>query len=263
MAIPREIREMIYDYVIEDLPKIIDVSNDRLLAPVFQLAATHTVVGGSSRLPLVTFLPSIAYLNDAIYAEFVPTYLRKIYLHIGERPDLLYLENSFETLPTGKGWKKITNLTILNLATVARTPGRAKEVMDTILQATNLQGLVINRLQDFYLPPDWPASPDSRQEAMALQQNPAKAVDARYIMNEYQLDHLFTMPSLRRIIIKIEHGYFAHTPRSIAVLGDLKDLLMGVFKESSKGVRDVTCQEVDVRRLGMSVFILAVDRWHH
>jgi hypothetical protein len=261
MAIPREVRNMIYDHVVDDLPNIIDVSNDRLLAPVFQLATAQTVVGGSNRLPLVTFLPSIAYVNDTIYAEFVPTYLRKVYLQIGDTPDLLYLENFFETLPTGKGWEKITNLTILNLATVSRTPGRATEVMDTILQASSLQVLVLNfRLQDFYLPPDWPASPESREEALVLQQNPPKAVDVRYLMTEYQFDRLFAIQHLKRLIIKIEHGYFEHTPRSIAVLGDLKEVLMEGLKESSEKVKDVTCREVDVRRPGMSVFILAADR---
>jgi hypothetical protein len=261
MAVPREVRDMIYDHVINDLPKIIDVSNDRLLAPMFQLVTTQTVVGGSSRLPLVTFLPSIAYVNDTIYTEFVPTYLHKIYLQIGDTPDLLYLKNFFETLPAGKGWERMSNLTILNLATVARSPGRATEVMDTILQARSLQVLVLNfHLQDFYLPPDWPASPDSRDEALVLQQNPPKAVDARYLMIEYQFARLFSMQRLERLIIKIEHGYFEHTPRSIAVLGDLREVLMEGLKESSEDVKDVTCQEVDVRRPGMSVFILAVDR---
>jgi hypothetical protein len=106
MAIPRELRDLIYNYVIDDLPKIIDVSNDRALAPVFQLqpqGSSQTVVGGSTNSGLVTFLPGIAYVNDVVYGEFVPTYLQRIYLNIGATPDLLYLENFFETLPKGDG----------------------------------------------------------------------------------------------------------------------------------------------------------------
>jgi hypothetical protein len=158
MAMPRELRDIVYEYVIDELPKVIDVSNDRLLAPAFQLATqgnAQTVVGGSSHHGLVTFLPGIAYVNDVIYREFTPAYLRRIYLNIGASPDFLYLENFFDTLPRGDGWGKIVNLTMLNLAIIARTPGRATEIMDTILQATNLQVLVLNlTLADLYLPPD-------------------------------------------------------------------------------------------------------------
>jgi hypothetical protein len=263
MAIPRELRDMIYDHIIDDLPKIIDVSNDRLLAPAFQLALqgdAQTVVGGSPDLPLVTFLPGIAYVNNTLYNEFVPAYLRKIYLQIGDTPDFMYLENFFEILPNGKGWEKIINLTILNLADVARTPGRATELMDTILQASNLQVFVINfRLQDFYLPPDWLVTPTSREEARDFQNNPPRSVDAQYLMTEYQFGRLFTMNHLKRLIIKIDHGFFEHNPRSIAVLGDLKDALMAGLR-TGENAKEVTCTEVDVRRPGMSVFILAVDR---
>lgn len=188
MAMPRELRNIVYEHVIEDLPKIIDVSNDRLLAAAFRLALqgnAQTVVGGSTHHGLVTFQPGIAYVNDIIYREFVTTYLRRIYLSIGATPDFLYLENLFETLPRGDGWGKIVNLTMLNLATIARTPGRATEVMDAILQATSLQVLVLNlTLQDLYLPPNWPPPPTSRQDALFMQRNPPRAVSANYLMNE-------------------------------------------------------------------------------
>jgi hypothetical protein len=263
MALPREVRDMVYEHIVEYLPKIIDVSKDRLLAPAFQLEMdgnTQTVAGGSENLPLVTFLPGIAYVNDIVYAEFVPTYLRKIHLQIGETPNFLYLENFFETLPRGKGWERIVNLTILNLAEVARTPSRATEMMDTIHQAVNLQVLVLNfRLQDFYLPPDWPETPTSKEEACILQNNPPKTVDARYFMREYQFDQLFEMEHLKRLIIKVEHGFFEHDPRSVQVLGDLKEYLMERMKYMD-GVEGVTCQDVDVFRPGISVFILGANK---
>jgi hypothetical protein len=263
MALPREVRDMVYEHIVEYLPKIIDVSKDRLLAPAFQLEMdgnTQTVAGGSENLPLVTFLPGIAYVNDIVYAEFVPTYLRKIHLQIGETPDFLYLENFFETLPRGKGWERIVNLMILNLAEVARTPGRTTEMMDTIHQAINLQVLVLNfRLQDFYLPPDWPETPTSKEEARILQNNPPKTVDARYLMREYQFDRLFEMEHLKRLIIKVEHGFFEHNPRSVQVLGDLKEYLMEGMRDMT-GVEKVTCQDVDVFRPGISVFILGANK---
>jgi hypothetical protein len=163
MAMPRELRDIVYEYVIESLPKIIDVSNDRLLDPAFQIStqgSAQTVVGSSCHHGLVTFLPGIAYVNKVIYREFVPSYLRCIYLNIGATPHFPYLENVFDTLPRGEGWDKIINLTMLNLASTALTPGRATEVIDTILQATSLLVLVLNfTLADFYLPPDWPSPP--------------------------------------------------------------------------------------------------------
>jgi hypothetical protein len=262
MALPRETRDLVYDHIVNYLPKIINVSDDRLLSPAFQFEMdgnAQTVVGGSENFPLVTFLPGIAYVHGRVYAEFVPTYLRKIHLQIGASPDFLYLENFFEMLPPGKGWEKILNLTMLNLAEVARTPGRATEVMDTILQATNLQVLVLNfRLQDFYLPPDWPSAPTSKEEARILQNNPPKTVDARYLIREYQFDRLFTMAHLKRLIIKIDHGFFEHNPCSIQVLGDLKQFLMEGM--SGDEGREITCQDVDVFRPGISVFILGVKK---
>jgi hypothetical protein len=262
MALPREIRDLVYEHVVNYLPKIINVSNDRLLPPAFQLemeGSAQTVIGGSENFPLVTFLPGIAYVHERVYVEFVPTYLRQIHLQVGDSLDFLYLENFFETLPRGKGWEKILNLTMLNLAEVARTPGRATGVMDAILQASNLQVLVLNfRFQDFYLPPDWPAAPTSKEEARALQNNPPKTVDARYLMREYQFDRLLTMSHLNRLNIKIDHGFFEHNPRSIQTLGDLKQFLIeGMAGDEGQ---EITCQDVDVFRPGISVFILGVKK---
>jgi hypothetical protein len=264
MAMPRELRDIVYGSVIDDLPKIIDMSNDRLLAPALQLSthgSAQTIVGGSNHHGLVTFLPGIAYVNEVIYREFTPTYLRRIYLNIGETPDLLYLENFFDTLPRGDGWGKIINLTMLNLATIARTPSRATEVVDTILQAINLQVLVLNlTLADFYLPPDWSSPPSSRQEALILQRNPPRTVSANSLMNEFQFRRLFSLRHIKRLMIKLEHGPFGHNPRSIGVLGDLREELMAGFWASSVTVRGVTCQEIDIRRPGMSVFIIVITR---
>jgi hypothetical protein len=259
MAFPRELRDLVYSHIISDLSKIINVSNDRLLAPTFQLS-NQTIIGGSSQHPLVTFLPGIAYINNHIYNEFVPAYLRHIYLKISDTPDLLYLENFFDTLPRDNGWHKINNLTLLDVASLARTPGRANEVMDTILHAPNLKVVVLNfKLCDFYLPPDWPFLPESRAEAVALQSNPPRVVDAEYLMTEYQFARLFGLRELRRLIVKIEHGFFEHTPRSIGVVADLKATLMaGLGREA--GVSEVSCQVVDIRRPGISVFILRVER---
>jgi hypothetical protein len=260
VALPREIRDLVYDHIVDYLPKIINVSDDRLLSPAFQFEMdgnAQTVVGGFENFPLVTFLPGIAYVHESVYAEFVPSYFRKIHLQIGASPDFMYLENFFETLPLGRGWGKILNLTMLNLVEVARTPGRATEVMDTIVQATNLQVLVLNfRLQDFYLPPDWPSAPTSEEEARILQNNPPKTVDARYLMREYQFNRLFTMAHLKRLIIKIDHGFFEYNPSSIQVLGDLKQFLMkGMAGDEG---REIPCQDVDVFHPGISVFILDV-----
>jgi hypothetical protein len=150
---------------------------------------------------------------------------------------------------------------MLNLASIARTPGRATEVVDTILQATNLQILVLSlRLQDLYLPPDWPTPPTNREEALAIQRNPPKSVDAEYLMRQYQFPRLFSMKHMNRLIINIEHGFFEHTPQSIAVLGDLRMALMAGLWTGER-ISGVTCQEVDVRRPGMSIFILAVTRF--
>lgn len=234
---------MVYDLFIEDLPKIIDVSKDRLLAPTFQLAPQgtgQTVIGGSTHFPLVTFLPGLAYVSEVIYREFVPSYLSKVYLKVGDTPDFLYLENFFETLPKGKGWDKIHNLSILNLASLARTPARANEVMDTILSARALQALVVNlRLQDLYLPPDWQHPPRSREEALQYTNNPAKSADAPFLMDQYELHRLFTMKHLKRVILKVEHGFFQQTPRSVCILGDLADLLRDGFR-ASQGVLDAS-----------------------
>jgi hypothetical protein len=264
MALPRELRDMVYKHIVDDLPKIINVSNDRLLAPTFQLVTIgdeKTVVGGSTQHPLVTFLPGIAYLNDNIYKEFVPVYLHQIYLNIAESPDLLYLDNFFDTLPPGKGWSMINNLTLLDLASISRTPGRANETMDTILQATNLQVLALNfKLQDLYLPPEWPFPPKSRAEALVLQRNPPRTVDAAYVMTEYQLARLFELQHLKKLVVKIEHGLFEHTPRSFGTMVDLKMALMEGLQSSAPNIREVRCQEVDIKTPGISVMILSVER---
>jgi hypothetical protein len=132
--------------------------------------------------------------------------------------------------------------------------------MDTITQSTHLQVLVVGfTLQDFYLPPDWPTMPRSRDEARAYMVNPARSVTAEYLMNEYQFARLFWMNHLKRVILKIEHGYFEITPWSNAVLGDLKDALVQGFG-ARQGVVNVTCDEVDVKRPGMSVLIVSISR---
>jgi hypothetical protein len=106
MALPREVRDMIYEFVIDDLPRIINVSNDRVLAPMFPPASageSSTVVASSTRYPIVSFLPSLAYVNDIIYNELVPSILRRITPKIGATPDIPYVENFFDTLPQGQG----------------------------------------------------------------------------------------------------------------------------------------------------------------
>lgn len=259
MALPRELRDMIYSQLIDSLPKVIDVSADRIMTESIPPPA-QSIIGGSTTQGLVTFLPSLAYTTTSIYHEFVPAYLRRIYLNIGTTPDFLYLENFFETLRAGDGWDKISNMTMLNFASVARTPGRATEVMDTILQASKLKVLVLSfALSDFYLPPDWPQPPTSREEARELQRNPPKTVDARYIIREYQFDRLFGISGLERLVVKVEHGFFEHTPRLIGVLGDLRVALVRGLRES-KGVTEVQVVEVDVRGPGISAFILRVRR---
>jgi hypothetical protein len=264
MALPRELRDMVYKHIVDDLPKIINVSNDRVLAPTFHSATTRgeqMVLGGSTHHPLVTFLPGIAYVNDNIYKEFVPMYLPHIYLNVNESPDLIYLESFFDTLPRGKGWNKINNMILLDLASISRTPGRAKETMDTILQAVNLQVLILNfKLQDFYLPPEWPFPPQSHAEALAFQNSPLRSVDAAYLMTEYQFDRLFELQNLKKLVVKIEHGYFEHTPRSVGTLADLRMALMEGLQSSAPNIKEVLCQEVDVRSPGISVFILSVER---
>ncbi|KAF2822843.1 hypothetical protein CC86DRAFT_396432 [Ophiobolus disseminans] len=251
MSLPRELRNMVYDFIIKDLPKIINVSKDRLLASVFQLAmqgTAQTIVGGSTQYPLVTFLPGVAYVNNTIYTEFVPAYLSKIYLKVGASPDFLYLENFFETLPNGKGWDNILNLSLLNLASLARSPARANEVMDTIIGARALQVLVINfRLQDLYLPPDWRHPPCSREEALEYTNNPAKTAGAKYLMEQYEFHRLFAMKHLKRIIIKVEHGFFQQTPRSNCILGDLADVIRDGFRAAS-GVIDASVQQLTIAK---------------
>jgi hypothetical protein len=79
-------------------------------------------------------------------------------------------------------------------------------------------------------------------------------------MNEYQFRRPFSLWHIRRLIIKLEHGPFKHTPQSIGVLGDLRKALAAGLRTSAVYVGSVTCQELDIRRLGMSVFILAVNR---
>jgi hypothetical protein len=252
---------MVYDFIIQDLSKIVDLSKDRLLAPAFRIALegnAHKVVGGSTDFPLVNFLPAFAYASDAIYSEFVPMYLSKAYLMIGDTPDFLYLENFFETLPSGKGWDKIVHLSMLNLASLARSPARANEMMDTILSARALQVLVVDfRLQDLYLPPDWQHSPRSSEEALHYTNNPAKSVDAHFLMDQYELHRLFTMKHLRRVIFQVEHGFFQHTPRSICVLGDLADMLRDGFR-ATQGVVDASVQQLDTRE--MTVMIVSTTR---
>jgi hypothetical protein len=78
-------------------------------------------------------------------------------------------------------------------------------------------------------------------------------------MREYQFDRLFEMEHLKRLIIKVEHGFFEHNPRSVQVLGDLKEYLMEGMKDMY-GVEGVTCQDVDVFRPGISVFILGANK---
>ncbi|KAH5342727.1 hypothetical protein HBI49_230390 [Parastagonospora nodorum] len=259
MALPRELRDIVYTHLIDSLPKVINVSADRILTESFP-PPTQSIIGGSTTDGLVTFLPSLAYTTSAIYHEFVPAYLRRIYLNIGTTSDFLYLENFFETLPAGDGWDKIANLTMLNFASVARTPGRATEVMDTILQATKLKVLVLSfALSDFFVPPDWPHPPTTRDEAMELQRNPPKTVDAEYMIREYQFDRLFGISELERLVVKVEHGFFEQTPRSVGVLGDLREALMRGLREG-EGVTEVTAVELDVMRPGISAFILRLRR---
>ncbi|KAH6526426.1 hypothetical protein HBI07_195680 [Parastagonospora nodorum] len=259
MALPRELRDIVYTHLIDSLPKVINVSADRILTESFP-PPTQSIIGGSTTDGLVTFLPSLAYTTSAIYHEFVPAYLRRIYLNIGTTSDFLYLENFFETLPAGDGWDKIANLTMLNFASVARTPGRATEVMDTILQATKLKVLVLSfALSDFFVPPDWPHPPTTRNEAMELQRNPPKTVDAEYMIREYQFDRLFGISELERLVVKVEHGFFEQTPRSVGVLGDLREALMRGLGEGG-GVTEVTAVELDVMRPGISAFILRLRR---
>lgn len=253
---------MVYNLIIDDLPKIIDVSKDRLLNEVFRLSmqgTAQTVIGGSIQFPLVTFLPGFAYVKRAIYNELVPAYLKEVRLDVGDTPDFLYLENFFETLPRANGWDKIPNLSMLSLASLARSPARANEVMDTILSARALQVLVLNfRLEDLYLPPDWPKPPTSREEALNYRYNPAKcAVDARFFIDQYELDRLFTMRHLKRVIFKVEHGFFEHTPRSNCTLADLGDLLGDGFRVT-QGVTGSSVQHLTIRQ--MTVLIVSIKR---
>jgi hypothetical protein len=262
MALPRELRDLVYDHIITYLPKIIDVTSDRFLQSNLDLS-TSTVTAGSAIHPIVTFLPNIAYTNETIYQEFVPKFLKRIYLQVGSTPDFPYLENFLDTLSTGKGWDKIVNLTILDMASIGRSPGRAREVVDTIIQARNLEVLVVNfKLQDLWCPPDWPKSenPKNTKEARAMQANPPRTADAAYLMREYQFEHLFGIEYLKRMILKVEHGVFEYTPRSVVVLDDLKNDLMNGLKNGHKNIKDVTCKEVDGRRPGIMVFIISVER---
>lgn len=149
---------------------------------------------------------------------------------------------------------------MLNFAILARTPGRATEVMDMILQATKLKVLVLSfALRDFYLPSDWPHPPTTRDEAQELQRNPPKSVDAEYLTREYQFDRLFEIKALKRLVVRDEHGFFEHMPRSAGVLGDLREVLVRGLREGER-VTEVQTVEVDIRSSGIGVFILRVKR---
>lgn len=192
--------------------------------PPAAVGESSTVVAGSMRLPLVSFPPSLAYVNETIYEELVPIILRRTTLSLGASPDFDYLENFFGTLPEEKGWEKVTNLTLVNLGSLTSSPGCGTEVMDKITYASHLQVLVLGfALQDFYLLPDWPTMPRSSDEAGAYMASLARSVTAEFFMTEYQFGRLFWMDHLKRVILKIDHGYFEITPCSNAVLGDLKE----------------------------------------
>jgi hypothetical protein len=79
-------------------------------------------------------------------------------------------------------------------------------------------------------------------------------------MNEFQFPRLSSLRHIKRLIIKLEHGPLEHNPRSIGVLGDLREALVAGFRASSVNVRNVTCQEVNIRRPEMQVFIIAIAR---
>lgn len=227
MALPRKLRNLVYDHIVAHFPKIIDVTSDRLLKSSLSLSPS-TVVAGHTVHPTVTCLPNITYTHAYIYQELVPKFLKTAYLQVGSAPNIPYLENLFDTLPTGKGWDLIRNITILDIASIARSPGRAREVIDTTLQARNLEVLVINfKLQGLWCPPDLAASAlrTTTEEARAMQANLPKTVGAEYLMRKWNLEHLFEMV-LKRWIMRVDHGVSEHTPRSIGVLNDLKRMIM-------------------------------------
>ena len=147
---------------------------------------------------------------------------------------------------------------MLDLASLARSPARANEVMDTVLGAIALQVLVINlRLRDLYLPPDWQHEPCSRDEALRYTISPISAVGAGCLMDRYEFRRLFEMECLKRVIIKVEHGFFSHTPRSVCVMGGLAELLRAGF-EAAPGVADAAVQHISAR--GISITMVSIAR---
>jgi hypothetical protein len=53
---------------------------------------------------------------------------------------------------------------------------------------------------------------------------------------------------------------FEHTPSSVGVLEDLKRMIMDGLKDGRSNIKNVRCQEVDVRRPGISIWIISVER---
>lgn len=53
---------------------------------------------------------------------------------------------------------------------------------------------------------------------------------------------------------------FKHTPSSVGVLDDLKRMIMDGLKNGRSNVKNVRCQEVDVRGPGISIWIISLER---
>ncbi|KAF2846113.1 hypothetical protein T440DRAFT_542740 [Plenodomus tracheiphilus IPT5] len=252
MAFPREVRGLVYDFVVRDCPQTIHIADSRTQAPV---------LGGSSNVPLVTFLPSFAYVSQGIFSELVPAFIRRVNLEIASAPDIWYLESFLEALPSADGWGKITNLSLVNLSFISSSPARAAETMDMIIRAVNLNTLVIGlSLGDLYLPPDWSAPPTSADEANELMDYPPRKATAQFLIRECKLDALYNMSKLTRVIIKIEHGWFHSTPASTTILNELAEQLNAGFEATSGVNTETSLQWLNICDPNMSIILLGIKR---
>ncbi|KAI8938150.1 hypothetical protein NX059_005816 [Plenodomus lindquistii] len=250
--LPREVRDLIYECIVVDTPPNIQIAESRTQVPI---------VGASANLPLITLLPSFACVNKTLFAEIAPIVLRRKLLEITSALDIWYLEDLLEALPKASGWGKITNLSLFKLSSFSSSPARAAETMDTINSAYNLDTLIIGlSLADLYLPPDWPAPPSTTDDATNYMRNPVRKTSAEDLIGACMLYKLYGMSNLSRVIIKVEHGLFNHTPASISWLHELVERMMAGF-EAVDGVDTQTSMEwTDDREPDMSIMRVAITR---